>query len=178
MTTTPDDCDGKDLAACRRRFTQPMSNTSNFPDFRVLAQELLQHARQTQALLIGEGLWDVDDDEGLFDRADKALATPPPELSEAEALAEWLYKRGQGMDLGTRDWYFRTSVVLQELAAVNAALATPPPEPPTDEEAQKLFDKVRTPIYGNFRGKEIIVGHEPVRPGDFARAVLERWGNG
>jgi hypothetical protein len=25
MTTTPDDCDGKDLAACRVRFTQPMT---------------------------------------------------------------------------------------------------------------------------------------------------------
>ena len=49
------------------------------PDFRALAQELFKHARQAQAILIGEGLWDVDDDEGLFDRADKALATPPPE---------------------------------------------------------------------------------------------------
>ena len=65
----------------------------------------------------------------VLNRARAELATLPPEISEAEALAEWLYKRGRGMDLGTRDWYFRTSVVLQELAAVNAALATPPPGP-------------------------------------------------
>ena len=51
------------------------------PDFRALAQELLQHARVAQKVLIWEGIWDDDDDqdEGLFDHVDKALATPPPE---------------------------------------------------------------------------------------------------
>jgi hypothetical protein len=58
-------------------------------DFRALAQELLQHARVAQKVLIGEGLWDDDDqDEGLFDRADKALATPPPEPPTDEELSD------------------------------------------------------------------------------------------
>jgi len=53
--------------------------TTTTPDLRALTKELLQYARVAQAILLGEGLWDVDDDEGLFDRADKALATQPPE---------------------------------------------------------------------------------------------------
>ena len=57
------------------------------PNFRALAQELLQHARVAQKDLIGEGIWDDDDqDEGLFDRADKALATPPPKPPSDEEL--------------------------------------------------------------------------------------------
>lgn len=111
--------------------------TDPTPNFRALCAELLQ----TADILLENGESSADPGERLVrivhlealedcaERARAALAAPPPEISEAEALAEWLYKRGQGMDLGTRDWYFRTSVVLKELAAVNAALATPPPEP-------------------------------------------------
>jgi len=68
------------------------------PDLRALSQELLQYARDAQNILIGEGLWDVDDDEGLFDRADKALATPLPEPPTDEELDElswnWYSKTG------------------------------------------------------------------------------------
>jgi hypothetical protein len=44
----------------------------------------------------------------------------------------------------------------------------------TDQEAQELFDSIKIPIYARFGddAEDRIVGHEPVRPGDFARAVL------
>ncbi len=47
-----------------------------------------------------------------------------------------------------------------------AALATPPPEPPTDEELLRLYG-VATPCYQVEEFKREL---------DFARAVLERWG--
>ena len=57
---------------------------------------------------------------------------PGPEPTEAEGIAEWLYERGRLQDLGTKDWYFRASDLLKQLAVVKAA---PPPEPPTVMEA-------------------------------------------
>jgi hypothetical protein len=93
------------------------------PDFRALAQELLQHARIAQKVLIGEGLWDDDDqDEGLFDRADKALVTPPP-------------------------------------------------EPPTDEELRELW--MGWNLGWDPEKGAVVMPH----PAEYARAVLERWGN-
>jgi hypothetical protein len=49
----------------------------------------------------------------------------------------------------------------------------------TDEEAQQLFDSLRTPIYGRLTTdtQDRVVGYEPVRPGDFARVVLSRYGH-
>jgi hypothetical protein len=48
----------------------------------------------------------------------------------------------------------------------------------TDQEAQELFDSIKIPIYARFGddAEDRIVGHEPVRPGDFARAILARFG--
>ena len=48
----------------------------------------------------------------------------------------------------------------------DAALATPPPEPPTDEELLRLYG-VATPCYHV---------EEYKRELDFVRAALERWG--
>ena len=50
------------------------------------------------------------------------------------------------------------------LASTRAALATPPPEPPTDEELDELWDEEAR--YFNL--------YEEARC--FARALLERWG--
>jgi hypothetical protein len=140
------------------------------PELRALCAELLE---VIEGEYEGTGLC-----YELRDRANAALATPPPEISEAEALAEWLYKRGQGMDLGTRDWYFRTSVVLQELAAVNAALATPPPELPTDQEIEKWADAA-TEVPLEAMDPDINGWQRCFTKEEFCasiRAALERWG--
>lgn len=78
MTSAPDDCDGKDLAACRRRFTQPM--TISTPDFRALCAELLE---VVEGEYEGTGLC-----YELRHRADAALATPPPEPPTDEELSD------------------------------------------------------------------------------------------
>jgi len=48
-----------------------------------------------------------------------------------------------------------------------AALATPPPEPPTDEELRKLWLNLYATNDGPTSGEVV----------EIARAVLERWGN-
>lgn len=67
------------------------------------------------------------------------------------------------------------------VARARAALAQPEPEVvgPTNAEAEQLHDNLRTPIYDRLSADtpEFFVGYEPVRPGDFARAVLARWGH-
>jgi hypothetical protein len=47
------------------------------------------------------------------------------------------------------------------------ALATPPPEPPTDEELRKLWLNLYATNDGPTSGEVV----------EIARAVLERWGN-
>ena len=79
------------------------------------------------------------------------------------------------------DWIAeRNELIVQVHGARRAALAQPEPEVvgPSDEEAQQLFDDIRVPIYGRLTTdtSDRVVGHEPVRPGDFARAVLSRYG--
>ena len=54
------------------------------------------------------------------------------------------------------------------LASTRAALATPPPEPPTDEE---LLKAVRH-LYGDQTSADMAVNDDLLT----ARAVLERWG--
>jgi hypothetical protein len=56
----------------------------------------------------------------------------------------------------------------QLVIAMQAALAQPAPEPPTDEELLRLY-QVATPCYSI---------KEYRRELDFARAVLARWGQG
>jgi hypothetical protein len=62
-------------------------------DYRALCLELLAHAQAAQAVAVGEGLWDGDEDDGLLARARTALAQPehaePPadgEVAELVAL--------------------------------------------------------------------------------------------
>ena len=54
------------------------------------------------------------------------------------------------------------------LARARAALATPPPEPPTDEELLRLYG-VATPCYHVEEFKREL---------NFVRAALEMWGHG
>ena len=103
------------------------------PDFRALCAEFVEALKDENT---------YTQRVELIDRARAALSIPPPELSEAEGIAEWLYERGRLQDLGTRDWYFRASDLLKQLAAVKAA---PPPEPPTVMEilaARPLLEHV------------------------------------
>lgn len=74
---------------------------------------------------------------------------------------------------------FRRSAVERWNQRTSAALAVPVAKVVTDEEAQQLFDSLRTPIHGRLTTdtQDRVVGHEPVCPGDFARAVLARFGH-
>jgi hypothetical protein len=53
------------------------------------------------------------------------------------------------------------------LASTRAALATPPPEPPTDEELRKLWLDLYVTNDGPTSGEVVKI----------ARAALERWGH-
>jgi hypothetical protein len=55
-------------------------------DYRALCLELLAHAQAAQAVAVGEGLWDGDEDDGLLARARTALAQPAPEEPTDEEL--------------------------------------------------------------------------------------------
>jgi hypothetical protein len=148
--------------------------TAPAPDFRALCAELIKivedHCNPDDYALLDVVCTLTD--------ARTALATSPPELSEAEGLAEWLYERGQGQDLGMRDWYFKASCLLKQLAAVKA---TPPPEPPmelpTDDELvalkEKLWDEYKTIGY---LGEEFMYDSSFGHALDDYRAVLKRWG--
>ena len=124
----------------------------NTLDFRALAQELLQHARVAQNVLIGEGLWDDDDqDEGLFDRAEKALATPPPEAPTDEerlALQGKLWGKYKTIPYQGEEFMYGDAFE-SALSDYRAALArwgrpaTPPPEPPVDGEVPELAALIR-----------------------------------
>jgi len=58
------------------------------------------------------------------------------------------------------------SVWWEALDRADAALATPPPEPPTDEELRKLWLDLYATNDGPTSGEVVTI----------ARAVLERWG--
>jgi hypothetical protein len=62
-----------------------------------------------------------------------------------------------------------TEKLMDAMAATAAALATPPPEPPTDEELNALWNCCGDHDEGGGHYGNIF---------QFARAVLERWGNG
>jgi hypothetical protein len=57
-----------------------------------------------------------------------------------------------------------TEKLMDAMAATAAALATPPPEPPTDEELRKMFDENDW----NYISPETFE--------DIARTVLQEWG--
>jgi len=72
----------------------------------------------------------------------------------------------------------RTYTQTMELVArANAALATPPPEPPTDEELlalkEKLWDKYKTIPY---QWEEFMYGDAFESALSDYRAILKRWG--
>jgi hypothetical protein len=54
-------------------------------DFRALCAELLAHAKKAQRIA-AQDLWFGDEDDGLFGRADAALAEQPDQPSFAELL--------------------------------------------------------------------------------------------
>ena len=134
------------------------------PNFRALCVEL------TQCLIFSENPpWEV------ITQSLSALATPPPapptagNTGENERLRSLFdLTRHQMADaLGVDRGYGWTSLAmearqLQEDRA-RAALATPPPAPPTDEELVAF-------LY-------LIDPEDELSPLAMARAALERWGN-
>ena len=83
--------------------------------------------------------------------------TTTPDSPDFRALCEEL------VELLDSEW-FGVSYQPPALDRAHAALATTPPEPPTDEELDQLWDEEAE--YFNL--------YEEARC--FARAVLERWG--
>ena len=71
-----------------------------------------------------------------------------------------------------------TGRLMDAMAATRAALATPPPEPPTDEERlalqEKLWGKYKTIPY---QGEEFMYGDAFESALSDYRAALERWGH-
>ena len=105
------------------------------------------------------------------------MTNPTPDFrTELARLVDLYYALG-----GNWSPHGYTDTWNDALASARIALATPPPEPPTDEELLKLTEKVSTKHlcahkslpsdwdFGDYSSstKGLI---------DFARAVLERWG--
>jgi hypothetical protein len=158
MTSAPDDCDGKDLAACRRRFTQPM--TIPTPDFRALCAELLE---VVEGEYEGTGLC-----YELRHRADAALATPPPE-PVANQITFNASPTEEVIRLDKEGFHYKGQFIADAGEAHRLMLAflkqhaKVEPEPPTDEELSDLWT-----IYdGIVDLRDFVI---------VARAVLERWG--
>jgi hypothetical protein len=133
------------------------------PDFRAELQLLVNASNQ-----VGEDLsvwWDA------VDRAEAALATPPP---EPRKVAAWMYQGEDSFD-GMR-WRENWEITIDEKLArfksgnkepiplFNAHDSTPPPEPPTQEDLRKMFDENDW----NYISPETFE--------DIARTVLQEWG--
>jgi hypothetical protein len=89
--------------------------------------------------------------------------TPDFRARCAELLAAIQLYTGQNPAASEMSSVELTEKLMDAMAATAAALATPPPEPPTDEE---LYDYwiLTSPQFGC------------ADPVGFARAVLQRWG--
>ena len=81
----------------------------------------------------------------------------------------------------------KTEKLMDAIAATAAALATPPPELPTDEEILELMPEEMRAEFSNTAKLYSTAMHGQVKPGifrvvlntmalEYARAVLERWG--
>lgn len=79
------------------------------------------------------------------------------------------YERGQLQDLGTRDWYFRASSLLKQLAAVKAA---PPPEPPKRPTEQEVVDMAEELTWKRLPQDDESTDSFLL---DVVNAALERW---
>ena len=117
----------------------------------------------------------------LIDRARTALATPPPEPTDEggrktilQRAAESAFQTLEGWD-NYGFWVWPVSALEQarrstkeSLDLLRTALATAPPELPTDDELNALW---------NCCGTADEYGHHEGNIFEFARAVLERWGH-
>jgi hypothetical protein len=94
-------------------------------------------------------------------RTGKLMTTTPDFRAELERLVD-LYEALGG------NWspHGYTGLWNDALAGARAALATPPPEPPTDEELRKLWLDLYATNDGPTSGEVVTI----------ARAVLDRWG--
>jgi hypothetical protein len=126
------------------------------------------------------------DAEGLAEVFWGRYDQPEPEVDEGiDDLVAWLWSMrdlaGECNPDEQRRYGLAATLLGQKAAETThwrpATLAQPEPEDPTNKQAQELFQALRVPIYATRSPgmAEQIVGHEPVNPGDFARAVLTRF---
>jgi hypothetical protein len=112
----------------------------------------------------------------LSDRADAALATPPPApptIGGVEDAAKAIYSdamiwaANNALAGITPPWVKGGNSTAQDVARrVARSMIASPPEPPTDDELQQLW-RVLMKSTGAILAQPMY---------DFARAVLERWG--
>ena len=158
------------------------------PNFRALCAELLA-ALETE----GYTHWTINPGEDpLCERARAALATPPrltppplaPDYIDPEHHGEnrellQVFYAACNAEGGTADEIHLRGI--RAVMAARTALATPPPEPPTDEDLLKLTENVSTKhlyAYKSLPSNWDFGDYCSSPQGliDFARAVLERWG--
>jgi hypothetical protein len=133
------------------------------PDFRALCAELLA-AFEIQ-------LEEMSIDNRLCKRARAALATPPPEPTDDELIeiARELRKTAGYLQLGC-GWDSAIKAIKNASNLIEGNLfqrLAPPPEPPTDNELNALW---------NCCGDHDEEGDHYGNIFQFARAVLKRWG--
>ena len=137
----------------------------DFPDFRALAQELLD----AYVWCIKTYIHNIPEKDTLVLRARAALATPPPKPpvdGEVPELVALIRQCALAWEPDARLLGNMTAAQLVRAAELLERTATPSPEPPTDEELLRLYG-VATPCYHVEEFKREL---------DFARAALERWG--
>ena len=131
-------------------------------DFRALCAELVE---ELEVWISYGSETDCADAHSVVDRVRAALATPPPEPFVVRFYASDHYPsiKGNGFD-GLQVGEDREEAE-EFIAWVNkhCTMATPTPEPPTDEELYEYWIST-SPQFGC------------ADPVGFARAALERWG--
>ena len=169
-------------------------NASDFPDFRALAQELVD----AYVWCIQEYIHNIPEKDALVLRARAALATQTPELLRPIPVSERLQQMEDlAADAVAGLRYIEQSHgrlygvgwdrVYEKADRHKPALATPPPEPPTNEELLELMPETMRDEFSYAAKVCSDATGGQVKPGifrvvlnatalDFARAALERWG--
>jgi hypothetical protein len=135
------------------------------PDFRALCKELgalMIDLASTHPNLSENGVRIVNE---LSDRADAALATPPPEPPTDEAWQEFIEQVQRAQHVAIREGECPRFDLVECALALWRETIPPPPEPPTDEE---LLAMRSWSSHSHTFDSDLV---------DFARAVLERWGH-
>jgi hypothetical protein len=153
--------------------------TPDFPDFRALCAELVDKLDELNCN------FNIPSQSALIERANDALATPPPEPPKTKPnltpiLASILLGRHEPLEWHhaafLSEYFGYPSKDELRNIALTGVYSTPPPEPPTDEELLRKYGVAKRDFC--YEGP---IDDWPKRAERAAtiyglRAVLERWG--